>query len=506
MVHEANIHIHHLTRVEGHGDITAVIQDGELKEVQFSVVEAPRFFEAFLRDRAYDEVAHLASRICGICAVSHRAAALKAIEAAFDVKVSEQTVLLRRLAFYGEILSSHVLHLYFLVAPDFLGVPSLLHLAERERETIKRAMRLKRLAYDLCREVVGRHTHPVAMNAGGFPFVHDEAGLLRMKDRLIEAKEDIRETVSLFRGLSLPSFERETEYVSLKHPSVYPFYGGDLFSSESGSLAPEAYREAVREYVQPHSTAKYARWNRSAYMVGALSRVNNNHGLLGPFAREAADRLGLEAPCHNPFMNNSAQVVESALCVEEAVQIIDRLLERGVRSEEELAPVHPCSGRGVGAVEAPRGTLFHEYAFDDQGRCLEANLVIPTAQNLGNLEEDLRSYAPGLVDQEESVIERALEVLVRAYDPCISCSTHVVRLERDPSTHEQAGMKGGSTMKESREPDEREERDALCPECGHAFKAYVDRVVQDDKKSGMRQKIECPVCGCGECSVVQPGT
>jgi len=436
MAREANIHVHHLTRVEGHGDITAVIQGGEVKEVRFSVVEAPRFFEAFLRDRDYDEVAHLASRICGICAVSHRAAALKAIESAFGVRVSDQTVLLRRLAFHGEVLSSHVLHLYFLAAPDFMGVPSLLHLAGTDRETVRRAMRLKRLAYDLCREVVGRHTHPVAMNTGGFPFVHDEAGLLRMKERLIEAEEDIRETVSLFRGFSLPSFERETEYVSLKHPEVYPFYEGDLFSSESGALEPASYAQAVREYVQPHSTAKYARWNRPEYMVGALSRVNNNRGLLGPFALEAADRLGLESPCHNPFMNNAAQVVECAHCLEESVRIIEALLETGLRPEDEQVPVRPCAGRGVGAVEAPRGTLFHEYAFDGEGRCLEANLVIPTAQNLGNIEADLKAYAPGLVNRDESAIEQALEILVRAYDPCISCSTHVIRLDREPSIPE----------------------------------------------------------------------
>lgn len=429
MAHDAHIHIHHLTRVEGHGDITAVIQNGELKEVRFSVVESPRFFEAFLRGRAYDEVSHLASRICGICAVSHRAAALKAIEAAFDVRISDQSVLMRRLAFHGEVLSSHVLHLYFLAAPDFLNVPSLLHLADTDREIVRRAMRLKRLAYDLCADVVGRHTHPVAMNPGGFSFVHGTERLKAVRDRLQEAEEDIRRTVSLFRSWNFPSFERETEYVSLKHPRVYPFYHGDLCSSDGVSLSPEEYRKGVREYLEPHSTAKYARWNRPQYMVGALARLNNNHELLGPLAREAMEDLDLRVPCCNPFLNNLAQVVECAHCVEESVEIIDRLLDSGIRGRDEQVPVIPQSGRGVGAVEAPRGTLFHEYAFDRNGQCLEANLVIPTAQNLGNLEADMRAYTPGLLDREETDIANALEVLVRAYDPCISCSTHVIRLD-----------------------------------------------------------------------------
>ena len=433
MVDNAKIHVHHLTRVEGHGDITAVIEGGKLKEVRFAVVEAPRFFEAFLRGRAYEQVAHLASRVCGICAVSHRAAALKAVEAAFDVQISDQSALLRRLAFHGEVLSSHILHLYFLVAPDYLNVPSILHLAATDRETVQRAMRLKRLAYDLCTEVIGRHTHPVAMNVGGFSFVHTEGALLRMKERLMDAMEDMRKTVSLFRSFSFPAFERETEYVSLKHSSVYPFYEGDLFSSDGETLGTEAYQNAVHEYVQPYSTAKYAKWNRPEYMVGALARLNNNFSLLGSMAKEAAEDLDIKVPCHNPFMNCSAQVVECVHCLEEAVQIIDRLLELGIRAEDEQAPIRPRSGRGVGAVEAPRGTLFHEYAFDDEGKCLEANLVIPTAQNLGNLEADMWAYTPGILDRKEEEITHALEILVRAYDPCISCSTHVIRLDRETS-------------------------------------------------------------------------
>jgi coenzyme F420-reducing hydrogenase alpha subunit len=429
MAHEANIHIRHLTRVEGHGDIRVVIENGNLKEVRFSVVEAPRFFEAFLRGRAHHEVAHLASRICGICAVSHRAAALKAIETAFGIRISDQSRLLRRLAFHGEVLSSHILHLFFLAAPDFLHVPSILHLAASDRATVTRAMRLKRLAYDLCRVVVGRHTHPVAMNIGGFPFVHDPGSLLHMKKRLIDAMADVRETVVLFQSFEVPAFERQTEYVSLTHTDVYPFYDGDLYSSDGHTIPPGAYKDAISEYVNPRSTAKYARWNRPQYMVGALARLNNNFDLLRPFAREMASELGIDVPCHNPFMNNLAQLVECAHCLKESIDIIDRLVEIGIRGENEQAPVRPRSGSGIGAVEAPRGTLFHEYAFDHDGTCVEANLVIPTAQNLGNLEADMRAYTPDIMDQEENQIAHSLEVLVRSYDPCISCSTHVIRLE-----------------------------------------------------------------------------
>ncbi|MGM0428329.1 MAG: Ni/Fe hydrogenase subunit alpha [Thermodesulfobacteriota bacterium] len=427
MTDSAHIQIHHVTRVEGHGDITVRIQNGALEEVRFSVVEAPRFFEAFLRDREYAEVTHLASRICGICAVSHRGAALKATEAAFGAKISDQSFLLRRLAFHGEVLSSHILHIYFLAAPDYLGVPSLLHLAKKDRDTVLRAMRLKQTAYDLCAWVVGRHTHPVAMNAGGFPFVHDTKPLGPLRERLEKGMADIRDTVSLFNSFSIPEFERETEYVSLSHPEHYALYDGDIVSSDGKQASPHQYTNFIEEYLVPYSTAKYARCNRPEYMVGALARVNNNFGQLSRFAREVADLAGITVPCFNPFMNTLAQIVECAHCLEESIQIIDQLVERDIRAEDEQAEVIPRAGRGVGAVEAPRGILFHEYAYDANGACTSANLVIPTAQNLGNLEADMRAFTPDIVHQEEAGIAHALEMLVRAYDPCISCSTHVIK-------------------------------------------------------------------------------
>ncbi len=423
------IHIHHLTRVEGHGDIIVRIRNGSLEEVRFSVVEAPRFFEAFFRERDYREVTHLASRICGICAVSHRGAALKATEAAFDTEISDQSILLRRLAFHGEVLSSHILHVYFLAAPDYLGVPSLLHWAKKDRDTVLRAMRLKQTAYDLCKWVIGRHTHPVAMKVGGFPFVHNTQQLGPIRERLVASMADIRDTVSLFNSFSIPVFERETEYLSLSHPDQYAIYDGDIVSSDGNKIPPHRYKDLIQEYMVPYSTAKYARCNRSEYMVGALARVNNNFEQLSPFAREAADLAGLKVPCFNPFMNTTAQIVECAHCLEDSIQIIDRLLETGIRIEDEQTKITPCAGAGVGAVEAPRGILFHEYEYDEKGICVSANLMIPTGQNLGNLEADMRAFTPGILHRKEASISHALEMLVRAYDPCISCSTHVVRLK-----------------------------------------------------------------------------
>jgi coenzyme F420-reducing hydrogenase alpha subunit len=423
------IHVEHLTRVEGHGDIVARIRDNALAEVRFDVVEAPRFFEVFLRGQHYEDVMHVAPRICGICSVAHKTAAVMATEQAFDVDPPEQTMLLRRLAFHGEVLSSHVLHVYFLAAPDFLGVDDVFALAGSHRPEVLRAMRLKRLGYDLCAVVLGRHTHPVAMRVGGFSFVHQTRQLAQMKDRLVAARDDVQDAAKLFATFEVPQLERETEYVSLKHPTRYALCEGDLCSSLGKAVPVAQYRQTIEEYVVPHSTAKHARWNKPEYMVGALARVNNNYEQLNPLARKTAHNLGLTVPCHNPFMNTAAQIVECAHCIEDSIDIIDLLLERGIEPDAEQMGVRTQAGSGVGAVEAPRGTLFHEYQYDQEGMCTSANHVIPTAQNLANLEADMRAFVPSLIGADDEVIRHNLEMLVRAYDPCISCSTHLVRLD-----------------------------------------------------------------------------
>lgn len=231
MVRNADIEVSYLTRVEGHGNITAQITDGRLSNVHFEITEAPRVFESFLRGHDYEDVAHMASRICGICAVSHKCAALKAAESAFDVTLSAQSTLLRRLAFHGEVLSSHILHIYFLAGPDFFGVPSVFPLLKSDPEMVRRAMGLKNLAYHLCTVTVGRHTHPVGMTPGGFTFVHSEEKLSGLTPLLEKARTDLQTTVDLAKKFSMPHFERETTYVSLRDPDHYAFYDGDIVSS-----------------------------------------------------------------------------------------------------------------------------------------------------------------------------------------------------------------------------------------------------------------------------------
>ena len=418
-----NVNVHHVTRVEGHGDIVVDVKNGEIKKCQFEVVEAPRFFEAFVRGRPYHELSHITSRICGICAVGHATASLRATENALGVEPSEQTVLLRKLNFHGEMLDSHVLHTYYLVAPDFLGVGSVIPLATTHRPVVERALKIKKLSGDLCAMVAGRHTHPIAMAVGGFTHLPTEVELREMKARLEDARADMDETMTLFATLPWPEFERETEYVCLKKDEEYAFIDGRIVTSDGFSYPIEDYRKVTNEQCVPISTAKWTHHNRESYMVGALARFNNNYDQLHPRAKAAAAKLGMEPIVTNTFLNSAAQVVEMVHCVEDSIEIIDELLTRGIQPEEPPV-VDVKAGEGAGSCDVPRGILFHNYVYDENGICTEANCIIPTNQNMANLNADMKALLPQILDKPQDEIRLMLEMLVRAYDPCISCSAH----------------------------------------------------------------------------------
>jgi len=424
---DVNIHVHHLTRVEGHGDIVVDVKNGEIKTCRFEVVEAPRFFEAFVRGRPYSELSHITSRICGICSVGHSTASLEATEKALGVQLTEQARLLRKLIFHGEIIDSHVLHTYYLVAPDFFGAHSVIPLVETHRDVVLRALRVKKLAGDLCAMVGGRHTHPCAMTVGGFTHTPTEKELRAMQARLIEARADMDETVALFATLPWPAFERETEYVSLSKPDEYAFIGGQIKTTDGFIYPIEDYQKVTNEWCVPFSTAKWTRHNRESYMVGALARFNNNYEQLHPRAKEAAARLGMKPLVTNPFLNSAAQVIEMVHSVEDSIRIIDELLTRGVKAEAP-APHQVKACEGVGSCDVPRGILFHHYVYDDNGICVRANCIIPTNQNWANVNADLQAFLPQILDRPQDEIRHLLEMLVRAYDPCISCSTHFLNV------------------------------------------------------------------------------
>ena len=423
---DVNINVHQLTRVEGHGNIVLNAKNGNIEELRWEITESPRLFEVMLRGRYYEDVPHIASRICGICSISHTTCSIQATEAAFGIQPSEQTLLLRKLLYNAEILESHILHILFLAAPDFLGVGSVFPLVETHKDVVVMALRLKKLAYNLAELLAGRKTHPISCMVGGFAKLPDPGELKAIRKRLEDALVDLDTTVGLFKTLSIPDFTRETEYIALKDPKEYAFISGEIASTDAGIAPVSNYLGVTNEFCVPHSTAKYTKNKRDSYMVGAMARFNNNYDQLLPRAKKAAQELGLSALCHNPFMITVAQIVETVHAIEDSLRIIDELISRGLKEEANAVKVQ--AGRGIGAVEAPRGILFHDYTYDKNGILTKANCIIPTNQNHNNIQQDMEVLAPLILSKPQDEIRHTLEMLVRAYDPCISCSAHLLKV------------------------------------------------------------------------------
>ncbi|HTP58947.1 MAG TPA: nickel-dependent hydrogenase large subunit, partial [Spirochaetia bacterium] len=416
------------------GNIVIDMREGKLITSHLEVVEPPRYFEAMIKGFSYVDIALITSRICGICSVGHQMTSLKATEKALGIPVTDQTVVLRKLLTYGATMQSHLLHIFFLAAPDLLGVPSVVPLAASHPDVVKMALRMKKLSNDICDKLGGRTIHPNRLVPGGFTKLPTTADLKWIRDMLVtQMVPDAKTSLELLKTLAgkFPAFERETEYVGLRDKSEYGFYDGQIASTDTGLTPVDDYLSITNEFVVPHSTAKHCRHARSSYFVGALGRLNNNFDLLNPLARKAADELGLKPVVKNPFLNSAAQLVETFHVVEESLKLLDQLIARGVRDEKPVVPDKLREGRGAEATEVPRGILFHDYTYDNRGQVVKANCIIPTTQNTQSIDDDMKELVPWMITKgmTQDQMTLTLEMLVRAYDPCISCSVHFLDVE-----------------------------------------------------------------------------
>ncbi len=426
------VNVHHITRVEGHGNIYVNIKGGAVEKCQWSIPEAPRYFEAMVVGRSWNELHHITSRICGICSIGHTLASLKATESALGVTISDQDLKLRKLALHAENMQSHILHLGFLVLPDLLGVGSVVPLASTNLDEVKTVLRLHRTANEMSNLICGRTTHPQRLIPGGFSKIPSMSELVALRKKLQDAIPSLQATAELFKSVAgkLPNFKRETEFIALTGPNEYALYDGKIASSDTGSAPAKEYLAFTNEYVVPQSTAKWAKHVRASYMVGALARLNINYKRLSPMALKTAEMFNLLPMCYNPFMNSVAQLVETVHSAEDSIRLINELEAEGLQPQPDYnkPEIKMKAGTGIGAVEVPRGILFHDYTYNDKGICTKANCVIPTNQNHGNIQQDMNALVPKIADKPQKEIELTLEMLVRAYDPCISCSTHVTKI------------------------------------------------------------------------------
>jgi coenzyme F420-reducing hydrogenase alpha subunit len=419
-----NISVEHLARVEGHGNIHISIENNKLAECTWEVVETPRFFEVMMKGLSIEMAPLLAARICGICSVSHALACARAAERALGVQVPETAQVVRLLAKHAETLQSHTLHLFFLVAPDLLETASVIPLAKTHPQVLNIATKLKGYANNATDLLAGRTSHPMAIKVGGMTKVPRKKQLQSLMDELEAALPYLWETLDFFKNLSWPDFARETEFISLRGDGNYPFIGGDLQSSDGVVKSEGEYLSMTNEYMADFSTSKLCKLSRESFAVGALARFNNNYPGLHPQAKEVAQELNLQPKTHNPYFHNLAQLVECFHVMYESKEMLAELIDSDI--SDFVRPYKPQACRGVGAIEAPRGILYHSLQIDEAGLIEKADCVIPTGQNHANIHFDLHKLVAELASQglAEDEISKRAQMLVRAYDPCISCSVH----------------------------------------------------------------------------------
>jgi sulfhydrogenase subunit alpha len=431
MAKQVTLRSPHLSRVEGHGGITLLIEGSKLKKVEVNITEGNRFFEPLARGYHFREVFHRASRICAICSVSHHLASIRACEDAFGYTPSDNTNLFRHILHYGEVMESNLLHIFVLALPDFFACASILEFAREHRNIATAGLGLKALANKIMEIVGGRAIHPCAPIVGGFTSFPQRSQLQELKRDCAQGLATAQELVDFLATIEMPANGgKKNLFVALQpKEGGFGFLGSEIVTSQGAKFPVRDYRKHLTEEVVAHSRSKQVRLDDEPFCVGALARVAIFHDGLTPQAKAAVQKLRIMENQDNVFYITPAQMVETVFALERLLDMLDKALADGDLTEKPVEP-KPKAGIGVGAVEAPRGLLIHEYTFDKAGLVTAGNMVNPTTINQLHIEQSLRYALEPMVAQGEPAdkIKFAGEMLMRAYDPCLSCSVHIIDL------------------------------------------------------------------------------
>lgn len=416
--------IDHVTKIEGHASLNIRTEGREVRKVELNVFEGSRYFESLVLGRHYKEISELTARICGICSPSHRIASLMAVEDAIGITPSDQTIILRELMVNGAHLESHGLHAILVSLVDYMGYKDPFEMMGKQPELVKAALEIKRVGNLLVRVIGGREIQPISPVINGFSKLPGKKDAEQLLTELRKIRPSIIRFADMFSKIKYPDYWRECNHYAISSES-YSLIKGNPNSVHGHSFKAREFGEYVKEKVVPYSTAKHSQIMGETYMVGALPRINVNSTKLAPKAKEYLFKL----PNYNPFMNDYAQAIEMVNLVDDSINILSGLEIKKETPRHEFKP-----GKGYSSTEAPRGTLYHHYEFNKEGRCVHADILTPTAQNLPNIENDVKHFLPQVLESGDKKVLWWMERLIRAYDPCISCSTHFLKLKIDDKT------------------------------------------------------------------------
>jgi len=440
-----------LTRVEGHGNVIIRVEDGKLREVELNIIESPRFFEKFLQGKPAEEAPRISERICGICHAAHHLASIKAVEAAWGIQIPEPARELRELLHLAGHVTSHTLHLAFLAIPDLLGLPPdkrhMLGLEQQNPNLVKQALGVYDYGLALTEVLGGKRVHVVTAVPGGMSKNVGKGerekllGLASVAMASIEEMADwFMETVE--KKADLINYPIEAKYcMGLVKNGAHELYDGTLRVVDSKGhkvyeFKPSNYLDYIAEKVSPHSHVKlpYLRkmgFPRGVHRVGSIARLavaDQMHGDLAPKLAERYYKFFGKVPS-NIMAYNTARFIELVYAVEASRSMLEeaRFAKGLIRTEAKEK-----AGEGVGIVEAPRGVLIHHYKTDEAGTIRLANVITPTTFNAPSIEQDLTVIAENdlqsILGGGRDEVFWKMEVLTRAYDPCISCATHAIQI------------------------------------------------------------------------------
>jgi len=422
------VRIDHIAKIEGHASFTADIVQGDVRAAKIKIEEGARLFEGIMKDRKDEELPEIAARICGVCPVVHNLTGFKAIENAYHVEIKEPSLSLRKLMMLGQLINSHSLHLFFFSLSDFFGMKSDLQLINAYPEKTHDAVKIRDIGNRLVEVIGGRSIHPLTPCIGGIRKAPDVNELKQLLNDCQNNLESAIKLGELFAELKYPNFQRKTTFVSLYHPDEYAIYDGKI-KVDNKIMEPKEFMPLIKEVQYNSDVVKKTYFNNQTYMVGALARLNNHREQLNPQAKELLEESKMfpasstDRPCYNPFYNILAQAVELVHCLEEAIKIMNELVNQKIEVSESVVPNR--TGEGVGTIEAPRGLLFYKTNIKD-GIIEHINIITPTAQNLANLEADLEEieHLGGFDKLNTKEKEDKIKMLIRAYDPCVTCAVH----------------------------------------------------------------------------------